>query len=311
MARKVIVFGASGEIGGRIARLAVDAGHQVYGVTRGQNRRSMVDLTGVEMIQGDKNDQEFMRDLGKKVKYDAVIDSVPNIGTVELVQKFLPAAENVFFCSSTGTFVPLQYFPADEKHPWREKTPVNFYSQCQRDQAALDAWGQKGFPVTIFRPTNIIGADRVPLELWGGRDLEFFRLLRANAPVSIPECEHVMLQSGYNWDLASAFVLGLAKPEAARGEIFIISCKRAITLGAYLQSAMEFLGSRSEVSSVSVEKLMQVYPQITWENRLGFLLEHMCLDISKAEKMLGYAPQKTAQQGLAEALQWCLDSKLL
>jgi nucleoside-diphosphate-sugar epimerase len=37
----------------------------------------------------------------------------------------------------------------------------------------------------------------------------------------------------------------------------------------------------------------------------------MCLDISKAESILGYAPRKTASQGLVDALQWCLDSGLL
>ena len=45
-----------------------------------------------------------------------------------------------------------------------------------------------------------------------------------------------MIQSGYNWDLASAFVKAIDYPEAVRGEIFIISCKRAITLGQYLQT---------------------------------------------------------------------------
>lgn len=311
MARKVIVFGASGEIGGRIARLAVDAGHQVYGVTRGQNRREMVDLAGVEMIHGDKNDPEFMRSLGRRLQYDAVIDSVPSLGSIDLIRQHLPAAENVFFCSSTGTFVPLLYMPADELHPWREQTPVNFYPQCCRDQAALDLYAKDGFPITIFRPTNIIGAGRVPLELWGSRDITFYRRLKAGEPISVPACEHILVQSGYNWDLASAFVLGLAKPEAVRGEIFIISCKRAITLGAYLKTAMDFLGSTSEVASVPPAELMRIYPEVTWKNRLDFLLEHMCLDISKAESILGYAPRKTASQGLVDALQWCLDSGLL
>ncbi|HPY89870.1 MAG TPA: NAD-dependent epimerase/dehydratase family protein [Lentisphaeria bacterium] len=311
MARKVIVFGASGEIGGRIARLAVDAGHRVYGVTRGQNKRDMVDLAGVEMIHGDKGDPEFMKSLGKRLQYDAVIDSVPNIGTMDLIRKHLPAAENVFFCSSTGTFVPLLYMPADELHPWREETSVNFYPQCLRDGAALDLYAKGGFPITIFRPTNIIGPSRVPLELWGARDINFYRRLKANEPISIPTCENILLQSGYNWDLASAFVLGLDKPDAVRGEIFIISCKRAITLGTYLKTAMDFLGSTSRITSVLPEELMRIYPEVTWKNRLGFLMEHMCFDISKAERVLGYAPKKTAQQGLIDALQWCVDTGLL
>ena len=49
MKRKIMVFGATGEIGGRIARLCADAGHTVIGVSRGVNRRAMVDLSGVEI----------------------------------------------------------------------------------------------------------------------------------------------------------------------------------------------------------------------------------------------------------------------
>ena len=49
MGRKVLVFGATGEIGGRIAQLAVAAGHDVYGAARGKYENDLVDLTGVKM----------------------------------------------------------------------------------------------------------------------------------------------------------------------------------------------------------------------------------------------------------------------
>jgi len=309
--RNVVVFGATGEIGGRIARLAVDAGHKVYGVSRGTNARCVVNLDGVEMISGDKNDEAFMAGLGARLDYDAVIDSVPNINTISLVKRFFPKASNVFFCSSTGTFVPLQCMPANEEHPWREKTGVNFYAQCQRDGAALDLYASEGFPITIFRPTNIIGAGRIPLELWGGRNIEFFRTLRDNRELTIPDCEHILVQSGYNWDLASAFVLGLSVPDVVRGEIFIISCKRAITLGKYLRAAMEFLGSKSELKIVPPKELLNINPSVTWVNGLDFLMEHMSLDISKAERVLGYRPSKTTEEGLVDALQWCREAGLL
>ena len=311
MAKKVLVLGATGEIGGRIANLAVKSGHQVSGVSRGTNSRAQVDLAGVEMIVGDKGDEAFVRDVLAKLDIDILIDSVPNINNVELYAKYLKQVENFFFCSSTGTFVPLQYFPADEKHPWRDETPVNFYPQCVRDARILELWEKEKFPASIFRPTNIIGQGRVPLELWGARDIEFYRKLKNHETITIAPCEHVMVQSGYNWDLASAFVKAIDYPEAVRGEIFIISCKRAITLGQYLQTAMDFLGSKSEIKHCPAENLKDIYPEVTMKFRMDFLLEPMCLDISKAEKTFGYAPTRTTQEGLLEALQWCTDTGLL
>ncbi|OGV47796.1 MAG: hypothetical protein A2017_04135 [Lentisphaerae bacterium GWF2_44_16] len=309
--RKVIVFGATGEIGGRIARGCVKAGHKVFGISRGKNTREVVELEGVEMIYGDKSDENFIRDTVAKLDYDAVINSVPKIEDVELCHKYLKKAENVIQCSSTGTFVPLRYFPADENHPWREKTPVNFYPQSVRDARALELWKTEKFPITILRPTNIIGAGRVPLELWGGRDIEFYKKLKAGETVHIAPCENILLQSGFNDDLASAFVKALDAPDKIRGEIFVISTKKAITLGTYLQTAMDYLHSKSEIKHASVEELMKIYPHITWTNRLDFLLEHMSFDIGKAERTFGYSTTKSGQEGLVSALEWCEKAGLL
>ncbi|NOY75647.1 MAG: NAD-dependent epimerase/dehydratase family protein [Kiritimatiellaeota bacterium] len=309
---KVLVFGATGEVGGRIARLAVDAGREVVGVSRGRNKRTMVDLSGVRMLTGSKREEDFIRDVCVPEKPDAVIDSVPSLADVEMYHKYFKDVKNILFCSSTGTYAPLLRMPADETHPWRDKTPVNFYPQCVRDAKIIDLWQSDGFPGTVLRPTNIIGEHRVPLELWGSRDIEFFKKLKAGEPIAISnECRNVLLQSGYNWDLASAFIKALDHPDAIRGEIYNISCKRSITLERYLETAVEFLNSKSEISEVPTEKLAELYPTVEWKNRLEFLLLHMCLDISKAERTFGYAPAKTAEEGLVAALEWCESAGLL
>jgi len=237
--RKILVFGASGEIGGRVARGCVEAGYKVTGISRGTNKRQAVDLFRVEMIHGDKRDENFIRDTVSRLDFDAVIDSVPN-----------------FDC---------------------------------------------------FK----IGPDRVPLELWGGQYIKFFKRLKAHLPVAILPCQHILLLSGSSSDLADAFVQALSHPEKVCGEIFIISCKRAITLGQYLQTAMEQLGSRSEIQTVSAGELMKIHPGIQWEFGPEFLLEHICFDISKAEGTFGYKPLKSTEYGLRDALQWCQEAGML
>ena len=302
MKRSIVVFGATGEIGGRIASLAAKAGHQVVGVCRRQ-RETGLDMTGVEFAYGDKYDDEFLGNLAKR-KFDAIIDTIPNDRLVARYQKFFPDVENVLFCSSTGAFVPLQYFPADENHPWREDTGVNFIGQSEWDIVALDAWQEKKFPVSILRPTNIIGETRVPLELWGGRNPLFYQKLKKNEPVIIPHCDHILVQSGYNWDLASAFVKALDYPDRIRGEIFIISCKHAITLGRFLQTAMDYLHSKSEIIRVSPEDVCRIMPDVRWHYGMDFLMEHMCFDISKAQNTFGYDPQVSTEEGLVRSLKW-------
>lgn len=305
MKRTVLVFGATGEIGGRVARLCADAGHKVLGVSRGENQRETIDLTGVELLCGNKRDDAFLREVCAPHGIDVVIDSVPSMGDADRYWKHFKDAENFIFCGSTGKYVPLQYLPADEAHPWREETEVNFYNQVRMDLHFLDLWERERFPATIFCPTNIIGEHRVPLELWGGRNIDFFKKLKAGTPISIAPCENVLIQSGYNWDLASAFAKAVDQPDAIRGETFIISSKRAITLGRYLKTAMTFLNSKSEITIVDSEKLVEQYPGIRIKHGLDFLFQHMCFDIGKAERVIGYAPTHTTEQGLIKALAWC------
>ena len=257
------------------------------------------------MVYGSKYDEDFLRDTCAPIRPDVVIDIVPKKSSVDLYMKYFPCATSVFFCSSTGTFVPLQYYPADERHRWNVNTGKNFYDQCERDSYAFQMYHEHGFPITVFRPTNIIGPGRIPLDLWGDRRIEFFQMLKASKPVSIYPCESILLQSGYNWDLASAFVKAIDKPEQVRGELFIISSAKAIMLGDYLKTAMEYLNSKSEIIHCSREELFQLYPDMIHEGGLNFMLLNMCFDISKAKNVLGYQPVKTAQEGLVESLEWC------
>lgn len=211
MAHKILVMGATGEIGSRVARGCVEMGYKVVGVSRGVNKRHRVNLDGVEFIYGDKSNEEFWEDLPRG-KFDVVIDTNPALENVKLAHRYFNGKiEHYFMCSSTGTFVPLRYLPADEDHPWEEKTAVNFYPQCERDMFALKLYQEDGFPVTIFRPTNITGAGRVPLELWGGRNIRYFQSLKEGKPVEVPGDGTTLVQSGCNDDLATAFVKGVPK----------------------------------------------------------------------------------------------------
>ncbi|MAE64841.1 MAG: hypothetical protein CMJ18_11285 [Phycisphaeraceae bacterium] len=306
--KSILVFGATGEIGGRIARQCVDAGHRVTGVTRGANQRPSPDLSGVELLQADKGERECYTGTLAGRAFDVVIDSVPAAEHVTLAfEHFAGSIQHYLMCGSTGTFAPLQYLPADENHPWREKTEVNFYHQSVRDAAALDLHARHGFPVAILRPTNIIGPDRVPLELWGGRSPKYFRRMLAHEAVEIPVCGNILVQSGYNDDLASAFVSAASKGPEIDGEIFVISTRKAITLDRYAEVARDVLSSRSRVEVLPIEEIRQRYPDDVNAAGIRFLVEHMCFDLRKAERMLDYDPKFTAEQGLEQALKWCLD----
>ena len=311
--KKVLIFGATGEIGSRIARGCVEAGHKTTGVTRGTNTRHRVNTDGVKFIHGDKGDEKFLESLAKN-DFDVVIDTMAKWNEhQQLAEKFFNGRiEHYFTCSATGVYPPLQYFPGDENHSWQQNTGVNIYAQSEQDMYSLSLWREKKFPVTIFRPTCIVGPGRVPFELWGGRNILYYKLMKEGKPVGIPVSGDVLIQAGYNDDLADAFVKAIDKGDEITGETFIISSKKAITLERYFNVAKEVLGSSSPVEYISIEETIRRRPGDDindWSIR--FMLEHMCFDISKAEQVLGYSPKYSTEQGLAKALEWCIDEDLL
>lgn len=308
MARSLLIFGITGELGSRVAQLAIARGHKVYGVSRGSNTRDRADLSGVEIFSGDKFDRDFLQNTLSKLPVDAVLDTMPSLNGIRNIREFFPQVKNVFLVSSTGTFVPLQAMPADETHPWREENHVNFHGKIANDKLALELYEKDKFPVTIFRPTNIIGDGRVPLDLFGARDIEFFRALRDSKPVALPDCREILLQSGCNWDLAKAMTLALDAGDKIVGEIIVISTAKAIRLQDYLQTAMEYLNSKSVITWVDADEFYKGHPE---HSGLPFLRQHMCFNIDKARRLLGYEPDYTGKEGLIKALEWCKKSGLL
>ena len=271
MPRKVLIFGITGELGSRLAHLAVKAGHTVYGVSRGSNSRPGADITGTEIFTGDKLDRDFLSSLAQKIQPDAIVDTIPSAAMLDNIRTFFPQAENVFIVSSTGTFVPLKTLPADDPPPW-EPTSVNFHGKIANDKYALELFEKYQFPVTIFRPTNIIGDGRIPLDLYGGRDAEFFRALAENRPLTLPDCREILLQPVCNWDLAKAMLLALTAAEDLRGEIITLSAAYSIRLIDYLNLIKKHLNSVSEINWVDADEFYREHPE---HKGLPFLREHM------------------------------------
>jgi len=309
---RVLVMGGTGEVGHQIANGLLARGHDVMVLTRGRDRRGFPLDERIRRVQADKNHLDALAAAAAPWAPEVIIDTLPDETSVRNVHTlFAGKMRHYLHCSSTGVYTPLQYLPADEAHPWDPK-PGDFYVPCgARDRLALALCREDGFPATILRPTMIIGPGALPVDNLGGRSATFLRDLAAHRPLELPEDGDALVQGVCNADLAEAFILAVEQPEQAIGEIFNISCARAITLRDYIGLFKEALGSQSPLVPTPIETLLTAHAEDgrADEYWLPFLCQHMCFDISKARERLHYHPAHDLRASVRLVTAWAAQTE--
>lgn len=304
---RILVMGGTGEVGHHVANGLARRGHDVVVLARGKDGRGFERDGRIQGVQADKNEADALERAVANRTFDVVIDTVPSeVSLLNVHDLFVGRIRHYIHCSSTGVYAPLRYVPGDEEHPWAPKLGDFFAACAARDRLAMELFNRGGFPVTILRPTMIIGPGALPVDNLGGRSVLFLQDLAANRPIELPGDGDALVQAGLNEDLAQAFVLAAEQPDRAIGQIFNISCKRAVTLRDYLGYFKEAMGSASVLVPTPVETILANHGadgrvSAYW---LRFLCLHMCFDITKARERLGYSPQSELRQSVHRVVEW-------
>lgn len=102
---KVFLTGASGYIGGSVAKVLIDAGHEVFGLVRNQEKASAVANFGVRPVIGTLEDQEIL--IANAANADAVIHMAnsDHRAAVETFIETLTGTGKVFIHTSGSSVV--------------------------------------------------------------------------------------------------------------------------------------------------------------------------------------------------------------
>ena len=309
---KILVIGGTRHLGrALVARLAA-RGDQVTVANRGVTPGELP--PGVQRIKADLSQPgDLDRALAGRA-FDAAVHMIASStqGAHDVLEVLAGKVGHYLQCGSTGIYAPLSYIPADEEHPTNPPPEFGgFALKLQADEAALQFCGEHSLPVTILRPTNIIGAGDVPIDIWGARNPAFFQRIIDGELISIPNDGRALLQPGYVGDLADAFVAALDRPQMAG--IYNISCRYAITLNHYVELLADALGGKPTVEHVPADELIGRHSGSGKLDVSGllFLCEHMCFSLAKAARDLGYCPQMQPQDSVEENVRWMLDQRII
>jgi nucleoside-diphosphate-sugar epimerase len=312
------ISGGAGFLGLHLARRLIADGHEVRSL-------DLVPLEepglGVQEIRGDIRDEAACRELveGARILVHAAaalpirgsraeIRSVNVDGTLTLLSAAAEAGvKRVVFVSSTAVYgVP-------DKHPIEEDDPlvgVGSYGESKIEaEDVCRAFVRRGLECVIVRPKTFIGPERLGVfEIlfdWIREGRRIYTLGDGSNRYQLLAVE----------DLVEAIVLAGSK-RAAANETLNVGAREFGTVRSDLQDLIDHAGSGSRLTPIPVKpaeialralELARVSPLVEWHYKTAH--RDSFVDVSRAERTLGWKPRLSNAQTLIETYDWYLEHR--
>lgn len=321
-----LITGAGGLVGSYLAQACVNRGYKVKALIRSGSDSSFLEKLGVEVVRGDLQDESLPKEATLGV--DTVFHCAAKVGdwgsidsyrqvNVEGLRKLLNSLEpsqihRFIHFSSLGVYEARHHYQTDESTPPPEQHFDGYtQSKVESEKLALQYHREKGYPVVVLRPGFIYGPrDRTVLP-------RLMQKLKTKEVKYIGSSSYAM-NNIFVGNLVHAAFLALDNPKAV-GEVFNLTDGEKTSKKRFITSIAKGMNLPSpffipvplwlaKLIASSMEKKAlkngaQQAPKVTRAN-IKFLGLNLDFSIEKAKRILGYAPIKTFDEGIAETLNW-------
>lgn len=309
--KNILITGAGGFIGSHLTEKLVNLGAEVTVFVRynSQNNFRLIEILPdkikekLNIIQGDLRDSDAIRNAIKNIDIVFHLGALVGIPysyvhpreTIEtnVIGTFniLAAAkefdiEKIIHTSTSEVYGTAQYVPIDEKHPLQGQSPYSA-SKIAADKIAQSFYLSYGLPVAVIRPFNSYGPRQSA---------------RAIVPTLITQAltkNEITLGSisptrdlTYVIDTVGAFIK-IAESSKSIGEVINIGSNFEISIENLAKKIINLINP--DVKIVIDRK--RIRPK---ESEVG----RLWADASKADKILGWKPNVSFDNGLKITIDW-------
>ncbi len=297
---KLLFIGGTGNISSACVELALERGHDVTLLTRGQQPLP----PGVKALSGDRNDAGALARAAAH-NFDAVLDFVAF--KPEQVEAVVSA-----FASRTGQYVFISsatvYRRPSPRAFTREDDPLgNDHWEYGRlkiacEEALIRAHRERQFPVTIVRPSYTFGPTWVPSAV-AGHDYTLVDRIRRGLPIVSHGDGTSFWMMTFHTDFALGF-LGLVGNPRAIGEAFHVTTDEVLTWDTIYREIGRAAGREPEIVHVPSDLLAALLP-----DKAGTLLgDKAHSSIFDNAKLKAAVPEFRAsvsfREGIARSIAW-------
>ena len=304
---KILMIGGTGIISSACSELIVKRGMELTILNRSVSTKFSIP-EGARHLVGDIHaDPARLAELLHGQRFDAVVDWVAY--TAEDVEHDIRV-----FSGLTEQFVFISSASAYQKPPAHyiitEETPLeNPFWQYSRDKIAaeqrlMQAYRERGFPVTIIRPSLTYGLSQIPLAggSWGHPYTVIDRI-RKGKKIIIPGDGASLWTVTWNGDFAKGLV-GLFGQKAAIGESFHITSDEVLSWNQIFVEVGKALSLDMYIVHVASDLIVAYNP-----GELGGLLgdkSHSAVfDNSKIKRLVpDFKCEVPRAEGVRRAIAW-------
>jgi nucleoside-diphosphate-sugar epimerase len=301
---KVLFIGGTGIISTACTQLAAEQGIDLTLLTRGQRPANIPH--GIKTLRGNVNDPSVMEEL-RRTPFDVVVNWI-GFTTADIerdLRLFEKRVQQYIFISSASVYQkpPTHYLIT-------ESTPLaNPYWEYSRNKIAceerlLTAYREKGFPVTMVRPSLTYGETMVPLVLnsWMKPYTAVHRMLRGEK-VIVPGDGSSLWVVTHDSDFARGF-MGLIGHAEAIGHAFHITSDEVLTWNQLFQTVGAALGMEPKLVHIPSDFLVACRPELEG-TLIGDKSNSVVFDNTKIKRFVpGFCATTTFDQGIRKSIAW-------
>jgi NAD dependent epimerase/dehydratase len=313
--RTALVTGAAGFIGSHLVETLVQKGGRVRAMLHYDARPQRTNLeflprdvlAQVDVVAGDILDPFFVQRAVKDcqvVFHLAALIAIPYsyvapsayaqanvVGTVNVLEACrLTGVQRIVHTSTSECYGTARYVPIDEEHPLQGQSPYSA-SKIGAEKIAESFCLSFGTPVVVLRPFNTFG----PRQSARAVIASILSQLVAGRPeLHLGDTEPIR-DMNYVANTVDGFLRAASRPEAI-GQVINLATGVGKKVGEIAELAMKVVGRQVPI----VCEQQRVRPE---KSEVRALIG----SYAKAEKLLGWTPQVSLEQGLEETARFVRD----
>lgn len=315
--KRVLITGADGFIGSHLTEALIEKCRTVKALSQYNSFNNwgwledVKKLDDIEVITGDIRDPHFCRKLLKEVNvvfHLAALIAIPysyiapssyvdtNVtGTLNICQAALDnCCERIIQTSTSEVYGTALYVPIDEKHPLQPQSPYSA-SKIAADAIAMSYFNSFDLPLTIARPFNTYGPRQsaraviptIIAQIAGG-----MKMIKLGDTTPTRDFNFVT-------DICRGFI-GIAECEATKGEVVNIGSNTEYSVSEVLNLIKRLMNSNVEFVTEE-ERIRPAKSEVL----------RLCCDNKKIQKLTGYIPNYTIEEGLSTTIEWFIEKRNL